>query len=90
MGGFVQLPADSFLVAFEFDLQVFAHVHGFDAAISHLFERGLDGFALGIHDGFLGGDDDFCFHFAHRDCGKFILAKREYFGTGRKPLRKLY
>jgi hypothetical protein len=36
-----------------------------------LFEGALDGFALRVHDGLFGGDDDFCFHArAPKFCGK--------------------
>ena len=44
------------------DLDVFADMDAGDAFITHLFEGALDGFALRVHNGLLGGDDDFCFH----------------------------
>src|SRR5258706_1276631 len=46
----------------EVNLDVFADVDAGDAGVAHVFEGGLNGFALGIKDGFLGCDDDFGFH----------------------------
>ena len=58
----VDLFAGAFLVAREFDLQVFAHMHGLNAGVAHLFERVLDRLPLGIEDGLLRRDNNFCFH----------------------------
>jgi hypothetical protein len=46
----------------EVNLDVFADVDAGDAGVAHVFEGGLDGFALRIQDGFLRSDDDFGFH----------------------------
>jgi hypothetical protein len=48
-----------------------------DAGVAHVFEGGLDGFALLIQDGFLGGNDDFCFHARAAECcgNNFIEAR---------------
>jgi hypothetical protein len=46
----------------EVDLDVFADVDPGDAGVAHVLEGVLDGFALGIEDGFLGGDDDSGLH----------------------------
>ena len=55
----------------EVDLDILADVDAGDAGVAHVFEGGLDGFALRIQDGFLWGDDDFCFHArAGKFCGK--------------------
>ena len=54
--------AHGLLVAVQFDFEIFADVDGLDAAVAHLFEGALDGFALRVHDGFFRCDDDFCFH----------------------------
>ena len=63
MAGFVERFARRFLVAaVQFHFQVFSHMDGLDAAVAHVFQRVLDGFALGIHNGLFWCDDDFCFH----------------------------
>jgi hypothetical protein len=46
----------------EVDLDVFADVDPGDAGVAHVLEGVLDCFALGIEDGFLGGDDDSGLH----------------------------
>jgi (S)-2-hydroxyglutarate dehydrogenase len=53
----------------EFDLDVFSDVDVGDAPVAHLFQRALDGFALGIHHGFLWCNDNFCFHLCSENFG---------------------
>jgi hypothetical protein len=61
--GFIELlPRGFFVAAVQFNFQIFAHVNGFDALVTHLFERALYGFALRINDRFLWRNNDFGFH----------------------------
>ena len=46
----------------EVNFDVFTDMDAGDTGVAHVFEGGLNGFALRIKDGFLWGDDDFCFH----------------------------
>src|ERR1017187_2153619 len=46
----------------EVNLDILADVDAGDTFVTHLFEGVLDGFALRIKHGLLGGDDNFCFH----------------------------
>jgi len=80
MRGFVERFACVFLVGgVEFDLQIFADVDSFDAAMAHVFEGFQDGDALRVNDGFFRGDDDFCFHArAKRFCGKNFGEARNF------------
>src|SRR5438046_3021576 len=56
------LPSGFFVGAVQFDLEIFTHVHGFDAAIAHVFERVLHGLALRIEHRFFGRNNNFGFH----------------------------
>jgi hypothetical protein len=49
-------------LAFDLDLKVFPDMDGFDAGVTHVLERVLHCFPLGIQDRFLGRDDYFGFH----------------------------
>ena len=73
VAGLVDLFAQRFLVAGDFDFQVFADVDGADALVTHVFEGVLDGFALRVEHGFLRRDDDFCFHAARTKSAQIIL-----------------
>ncbi len=56
------LPPNGVAITFDFNLEVFAHVHGFDPGVAHVLQRSLDGLSLRIDHCFLWGDDDFRFH----------------------------
>ena len=64
----------------EVNLDVFADVDAGDAGVAHVFEGGLDGFALRIKHGFLGCDDDFGFHAKRR-----VVLPRKTRGMVAKP-----
>ena len=57
------------------NFDVFADVDAGDAFIAHLFEGALNGFALGIHNGLLGSDDDFRFHARANSVAKIAAAR---------------
>jgi len=60
----LELPSGGFAVGgFELDLEVFAHVHGLDALVTHVFQRVLNGLSLRIDHGLFRGDDNSGFHF---------------------------
>src|SRR5258708_264989 len=65
----IELLADDFAISFDFDLEVFADVDGADAAVTHMFQRTLDGLSLRIEHRLLWCDDYFCFHLSpiHND-----------------------
>ena|SRR2546423_6014277 len=59
---FVELLAGSFTLAAQFNFQIFPHMHGADALISHVGKSVLDCFALGIEDSFLWSNNNLRFH----------------------------
>jgi hypothetical protein len=59
--------ARGFLIrAVELDFEKFTNVNGFNAGVAHVFEGFQNRDALRVNDGFLWGDDDFCFHASRR------------------------
>ena len=92
--GFVERFARGFLVGgVEFDLEIFADVDGFDAAMAHVFEGFQDGDALRVNDGFFRGDDDFCFHARAKKILRKNFRRSEEFlknkDVARRPRRKM-
>jgi hypothetical protein len=51
-----------FVVALQFDFQIFSDMDGFDAGVSQMFKGFQNSDALRVNDGFFGCDDDFGFH----------------------------
>src|SRR5258708_3813416 len=89
MASLIHLLANGFAVAGDFNFEVFADVHGADPGITHVFQRALDGFALGVEDGLFWRNDNLCFHVdakcpannSPRCWGKQVADARNFFLT---------
>lgn len=94
VGGFVELLAGGFFVrAVEVDFEVFAYVHGFYAAVAHLFEGGLHGFALRIHDRLFRRHNNFGFHRQKIEGGEIAIGdhrRKSYFASGDGSWREIF
>ena len=77
---FIQLFFGSIFVAMgQLDLKILAHMHTLNAAVSQMFERILDGFALRIEHGLFRGHHDLSFH---RSVGSIARNRGHVVGNG--------